>query len=101
MTDDISNQQLLEALTAMMQAFVTKDYLDERLQGFATKDDLKAFATKDDLKAFATKDYLDERLQAFATKDDLKQMEQRLEQKLSRKIKEGQVINTQHHMETR
>lgn len=32
---------------------------DEKLVGFATKDDLKQFATKEDLKQFATKKDLD------------------------------------------
>ncbi|MDO8270169.1 MAG: hypothetical protein Q7T54_05885 [Candidatus Levybacteria bacterium] len=41
---------------------VTEAYLDQKLEGFATKDDLKNFATKDDLKNFATKDDLEKGL---------------------------------------
>ncbi len=42
--------------------------LDEKLTGFATKDDLKSFATKEDLKGFATK----EDLKGFITEEFLK-----------------------------
>lgn len=35
---------------AIRKDMVTKDYLDEKLEHFATKDDLKHFATKDDFQ---------------------------------------------------
>ena len=102
-------------LDKKLEVFATKQYIDERLKGFATKDDikgfateqyiddkLKGFATREDLKTFATKDDLE----AFATKDDLKAFATKvdligLEQRLSRKIMESRDINIQHHLETR
>ena len=42
-------QDILETVTFLKDNMVTKTELDERLRGFATKDDLKSFATKDDL----------------------------------------------------
>lgn len=41
--------------------------IEEKLEHFVTRDDLKAFATREDLKAFATRDDL----KAFATREDL------------------------------
>lgn len=75
---DISNKQLLRAMTDQLGVITdnmaTKKDLDDRLKGFATKDDLKAFATKDDLRAelksYATK----ADLKAFATKADVKEI---------------------------
>ncbi|MCR4263839.1 MAG: hypothetical protein NUV98_03945 [Candidatus Roizmanbacteria bacterium] len=60
--------------------------LDEKLEGFATKEDLQSFATKDDLERFATKEDLSrfatkEDLKQFATKDDLMTMEKRSDKK--------------------
>jgi len=66
----------------------TKDYIDDRLKDFATKDYLdknfatkdyldKNFATKDDLKNFATKDDF----KNFATKDDFKKLSTRMEER--------------------
>lgn len=43
------------------------EHIESRLDGCATKDDLKVCATKEDLKNFATK----EDLKSFATKEDL------------------------------
>ncbi|MBI4600275.1 hypothetical protein HY732_05150 [Candidatus Uhrbacteria bacterium] len=43
---------------------LTKEYLDEKLSGLATKDDLKSFATKDDLK---------DAVRPLATKADLRE----------------------------
>ena len=68
---------------------VTKEYLDLRLSGFATKQDLAAldsrlsgFATKEYLDSrlseFATRDYLDSRLSGFATKEDVAALDSRL-----------------------
>jgi hypothetical protein len=43
--NDLTNQQLLSAITDMFakayEVFATKEYIDERLKDFATKDDLK------------------------------------------------------------
>lgn len=36
--------------TGQKDRLVTEEYLDRKLEGFATKDDLKGFATKDDLE---------------------------------------------------
>ncbi len=47
----MSNEELLQSISDMM---------DKKLQNFATKEDLKALATKEDLKAFATKEDLRE-----------------------------------------
>jgi hypothetical protein len=93
-TTDITNRELLEAMTQqlgiitdnmvtkkdlreVLQDYPTKRDLKEILKDYATKDDLKRFATKEDLKRFATKDDLKrfatkEDLKRFATKDDLK-----------------------------
>jgi hypothetical protein len=49
--------------------------LDRKLNGFATKDDLKSFPTKEDIKSFATK----EDIKGFATKDDIKGFANRLD----------------------
>lgn len=54
------------------------ELLQKRLQGFATKDDLKSFATKDDLK---------QELKNFATKDDLAVMKK----ELIEHIEEGEI----------
>jgi|GEM_PF-4716944 hypothetical protein len=63
----------LNIILGRLDGFATKNDLKlfankDDLKSFATKDDLKLFATKDDLKLFATKDDL----KLFATKDDLK-----------------------------
>jgi hypothetical protein len=102
---DITNQQLLEAMTESIQNIadnmVTKKDLDERL------------------KAFATREELDERLKSFATKDDLKLAETSLQAKitgvetslqakitlaetrLERKLASASAANVKHHLETR
>ena len=69
----MTDSEKLDLLLLKMEGFATKDDLKsfatkDDLKSFATKDDLKSFATKDDLKPFATKDDL----KSFATKDDLK-----------------------------
>ena len=48
---------------------VTKEYLDLRLSGFATKQDVASLDSR--LSEFATKEYLDSRLSGFATKEDV------------------------------
>lgn len=122
MAADITNQQLLDAMTAQLGVItdnmVTKDDLKEELKSFATKEDLKSFVTKDDLKSelqnFATKDDLKQELQNFPTKDDLKQELEGFATKsnltdtvntavirLQRTIAEGRAINVHHHLETR
>lgn len=58
MTIDKIARMTQEEFSVLRKDVVTKGYLDEKLKGFATKDDLKVFATKDDLRAFATKDDL-------------------------------------------
>ncbi len=75
-----TKNHLEKTLDERLQNFATKDDLKnfatkDDLKNFATKDDLKNFATKDDLKSFATKEYLDQKLINFATKDDFKVLE--------------------------
>jgi hypothetical protein len=93
---DITNQQLLDALTDQLgiitENMVTRDDVQkivrEETKGFATKDDLKAFVTKDDLKDIERR---------MATKDDLNSAVTRLE----RKISSNHTVNIKHHLETR
>jgi hypothetical protein len=54
------------------------ELLQMRLEGFATKEDLKQLATKQDVEGFATKEDLKQLatkqdVEGFATKEDLKQ----------------------------
>lgn len=80
---DITNQQLLDALTdqlgAITENMATKNDVQEivhdHTRGFATKDDLKPFATKTDLDSAITR--------------------------LERKISSNQTVNIKHHLETR
>lgn len=59
----LTKDYLKDYLDEKLKDFVTKDYFektlderfDERLKNVATKDDFKNFATKDDLKNFPTK----------------------------------------------
>ncbi len=78
-TDDITNRQLLDAMTQQLGVItdnmVTKKDLQNELKRFATKDDLKRFATKDDLKS--------------------------AEARLQRSIRSSHSINVGHHLETR
>jgi hypothetical protein len=77
------DQRIFEKkLFERLDQFATKDELKQleiKMFGtFATKEDLKQFATKEDLEQFATKEDLEqfatkEDLKQFATKEDLKQ----------------------------
>ena len=98
--DDLTNNQLLDAITAMFsrQVDAVADMFAHQAEHMATKDDLKGFATKDDLKGFATKDDL----KGFATKDDLKGFATKDDIVwLERKIDGNQTVNIKHHLQTR
>lgn len=113
---DISNQQLLTAMTDQLSVITatmaTKDDLKDLRQ--ETKDDLKALrmATKSDIEGLrmATKVDLDALRSTMATKDDLVLLEATVASKmdlkqvqvsLQAKIRSGQAANIKHHLETR
>ena len=89
LTKEHFEKYLKGLLRKELKNVVTKKDLDRKLEGFATKDDIKNFATKDDLKAFATKEDLkafEDRIDnKFATKEDLLSLEQRMDTKFATK----------------
>ena len=77
-----------------------KDYLDERLSVFATKEDIVGLATKDDIaeiKAVMATKY---DIAGLATKEDAADIKQ-LQIRLNRKLSSHHDANTQHHLTTR
>jgi len=93
---DLTNQQLLEAISDMFQGItdimVTKDDLKQALDNYPSKDDLKQalndYPTKDDLKVA---------LGDHPTKNDLKRELGHLE----RRVGHVHTTNVHHHLETR
>ncbi len=75
-----------EAFIHNTDALVTKDYMDEKLEGFITKSYLD-----EKLKNFVTKAYLDEKLKNFVTRDyldvRLSELETRFESKLDQRFR--------------
>ena len=85
---DISNQQLLSAMTQQLSVITDVMATRDDIAYMATKDDIKGMATKDDVKGMATKDDIadmatkadiskmatKEDIKAMATKDDIKGM---------------------------
>jgi len=97
---DITNQQLLDALTDQLgiitDQMVTKDDLNKELERFANKEDLERFATKDDLQRLAAKNDLEH----SAINQNINNVLTRLT-RLERKVDSGRTANVKHHLETR
>jgi len=106
--NDITNQQLLEALTDQLgvitDQMVTKTDLKRELKRFSTKKDLKRLeaklaATQSDLEAKLADTKAD-----LGAKNGLQQLEQSLGKatiRLERSIKSSHTVNIRHHLETR
>lgn len=76
---DITNQQLLDATTAMFGEMSANMATHDDIKGMATKADIANMATKDDIAYMATKDDIKGMatkadISKMATKDDIKAM---------------------------
>jgi hypothetical protein len=94
--EDITNQQLLDALTDQLGTITDHMITKDDLKGFATKDDIKAFATKAEVKEIVreeTADIRDEQLRRGVLLEDLDDNVKKLAESVSKELKLKNKVN--------